>query len=63
MPALREQRIRRQAITSEEAGIGMRKSEVHIIAWKPGNAGGAKGHRFEDTGTERHRLTQSRLCR
>jgi hypothetical protein len=63
MPALREQRTCRQAIKSEEAGVGMRKSEVPIVAWKPGNAGGAKGHRFEDTGTERHCLTQSRICR
>ena len=34
-----------------------------MVVMKPGNAGGAKGHRFEDTGTERHRLTQSRICR
>ena len=41
-----ERRTRRQAINREGAGIGRRKSEVSIVALKPGNAGGAKGHRF-----------------
>jgi hypothetical protein len=41
-----QRRTRRQAINREGAGIGRRKSEVLIVAMKPGNSGGAKGHRF-----------------
>jgi hypothetical protein len=40
----------RTSLTSEEEGGGCRKSGVPIRAMKPGNAGGAKGHRFEATG-------------
>ena len=38
------------SVKSEEEGGGGRKSGVPIGAMKPGNAGGAKGHRFERTG-------------
>lgn len=46
---VQEVRTRRQAITSEEAGGGDGKSEAPIVALSPGNAGGAKGRRFEIT--------------
>jgi hypothetical protein len=38
---------REQAIKSEDAGGGARKSEPPIVVSIPGNAGGAKGWRFE----------------
>ncbi len=41
-----EWRTRRQAIKRKGAGSGRRKSEVLIVALRPGNAGGAKEHRF-----------------
>jgi hypothetical protein len=39
----------RTSVRSEEEGRGWRKSEAPIRAMKPGNAGGAKGCRFERT--------------
>ena len=40
----------RTSVISEEEGGGCRKSGASIGAMKPGNAGGAKGRRFETTG-------------
>jgi len=59
---VQEARTRGQAITSEEAGGGDGKSEASIVAMSPGNAGGAKGRRFEITGegnTDLHREESS----
>jgi hypothetical protein len=40
---------REQAIKSEDMGGAVRKSEPSIVASILGNAGGAKGRRFETT--------------
>ena len=46
---LKEERIRGQAMVSEEADGDGGKSEMPIVAMNPGNAGGVKGCRFEIT--------------
>ena len=54
----RERRTREQAIIRKRGGLIGRKSEVPIVALKPGNAGRAKGHRFGETSEKpraRHR--------